>query len=326
MSQHFLLSAKARTLSLASVFRMTDLEAETMFRSIRWSATRGKAVCPHCECPTAYECRRPNGALRFRCKACRKDFSITSGTLFAFHKMPLQTYLAAIAIFCNEVKGKSSLALSRDLGVQYKTAFVLAHKLREAMASEIKGRVVGGLGKIVEVDGGYFGGYIKPANHRENRRDGRFTRNQNGKRQCVVVIRERDGQTLPSVFPSEAAAQSFIKARVAAGTEIMADEGTGWNSLHSRYSMKRINHQQAYSLDGACTNGAEEFFSRMRRAEIGHHHHIAGAYLIRYAQEASWREDNRRVDNGAQTTHIAALALAGRPSVDFCGYWQRAAN
>jgi len=88
--------------------------------------------------------------------------------------------------------------------------------------------------------------------------------------------------------------------------------------------VKRINHQEAYSLDGACTNGAEEFFSRMRRAEIGHHHHIAGAYLIRYAQEASWREDHRRVDNGAQTMRVAALALAARPSVDFCGYWQRA--
>ena len=58
--------------------------------------------------------------------------------------------------------------------------------------------------------------------------------------------------------------------------------------------MKRINHEEAYSLDGACTNWAEEFFSRLRRAEIGHHHHIAGAYLLRYAQEASWREDNRR--------------------------------
>ncbi len=70
-----------------------------------------------------------------------------------------------------------------------------------------------------------------------------------------------------------------------------ADEAGAWNDLHGRYEMKRINHQEAYSLDGACTNWAEEFFSRMRRAEIGHHHHIAGPYLLRYAQEASWRED-----------------------------------
>src|SRR6185437_5386405 len=151
------------TLSLSAVLRMTDQEAETAFRSVRW--TDGKAICPHCECPIVYECRRPNGSLRFRCKACRKDFSITSGTLLAFHKMPLRSYLSAIAIFINEAKGKSALALSRDLDCQYKTAFVLAHKLREAMASELKGMHFGGDGETVEVDGGYFGGYIKPANH-----------------------------------------------------------------------------------------------------------------------------------------------------------------
>src|ERR1700745_3872407 len=90
-----------------------------------------------------------------------------------------------------------------------------------------------------------------------------------------------------------------------------------------RFVMKRINHEEAYSLDGACTNWAEEFFSRMRRAEIGHHHHIAGAYLLRYAQEASWREDNRRSSNGEQVNRVAGLALASKPSVDFTGYWQR---
>ena len=183
MASHFLLSAKARTLSVAQVCRMTDEAAETMFAAIRWAETDGKAVCPHCGCPTCFPARRANGALRFRCKACRKDFSLTSGTLFALHKLPLRVYLAAIVIFCNEVKGKSALALSRDLGVQYKTAWVLAHKLREALASEVKGYKLGGVGKVVEVDGAYFGGYIKPANHRENRRDRRLVRNQNGKRQ-----------------------------------------------------------------------------------------------------------------------------------------------
>ncbi len=324
MSSHFLLSAKARTLSLATVLRMTDVQAEKLFASLRWTETQGKAVCPHCGCPTCYEARRPNGALRFRCKACRKDFSLTSGTLFAFHKLPLQTYLAAIAIFCNEVKGKSALALSRDLDVQYKTAFVLSHKLREAMASEVKGYQLGGPGKIVEIDGGYFGGYIKPANHKANRVDRRLARNQNGKRQCVVVIRQRDGHVLPAAFRSEGAALSFIRNRVARETEIMVDESSAWNDLSARYVVKTINHQLAYSDAGACTNGAESFFSRMRRAEQGHHHHISGVYLGRYAQESAWREDHRRVDNGAQARGVVTLALAAKPSVDFCGYWQRA--
>src|SRR5207245_10708081 len=134
-------------------------------------------------------CRRPSGALRFRCSACRKDFSITAGTLFASHKLPLRGYLAAIAIFCNEVKGKSMLALSRDLGTSYKAAFVLAHKLREAMAEELKGRTIGGNGKVAEVDSGYFGGYVKPANLKEHRLDRRVRENQSGKRKAVVVIR-----------------------------------------------------------------------------------------------------------------------------------------
>lgn len=323
MSQHFLLSSRAKTLSLASVFRMSDADAETTFRMVRWPETSGEPVCPHCGGVDAYDCRRPNGAPRFRCRACRKDFSITSGTLFASHKLPLRGYLAAIAIFVNEVKGKSALALSRDLGVSYKCAFVLQHKLREAMAEEMKGRVVGGEGRTVEVDGGYFGGYVKPANEKKNRKDRRLAQNQTGKRKVVVIVRERNGNSVPAVFQSEGKALAFIKARVAKGTVVHADEAPSWDGLHSTFEMKRINHQDAYSYEGACTNMAEEYFSRLRRAESGHHHHIAGAYLLRYAQEASWREDNRRESNGAQYQRVAGHAMKRGPSVDFGGYWQR---
>ena len=240
--QHFLLSRKAKSLSLAQVFRLTDAEAENLFREVRWTETKGEAVCPHCGGLDPYECRRPNGSLRFRCQACAKDFTVTSGTLFASHKLPLRSYLAAIAIFCNEVKGKSMLAMSRDLGLSYKAAFVLCHKMREAMAEELKGRVIGGEGKEAEIDGGYFGGYVKPANHREDRKDRRLWQNKSGKRQCVVIVRERDGKSLPAVFRSEAQALNFIRARVAKGTVIHADESNAWNDLHARFEMKRINH------------------------------------------------------------------------------------
>jgi transposase-like protein len=323
MAQHFLLSKAAKTLSLASVFTMKDADAEMAFRRIRWADTNGEPVCPHCGGVDAYDCRRLKGAPRFRCRACVKDFTITSGTLFASHKLPLRCYLAAIALFCNEVKGKSALALSRELSVSYKCAFVLLHKLREAMAAELKGRMIGGEGKVAELDSGYFGGYVKPANLKNHRVDRRFYEHQSGKRKAVVVIRERDGSTLPAVFRTEGQALNWVRARIAKGTVVNADESANWNELHSRFEMKRINHEEAYSLDGACTNWAEEFFSRMRRAEIGHHHHIAGAYLLRYAQEASWREDNRRSSNGEQVNRVAGLALASKPSVDFSGYWQR---
>ncbi|HEV3185256.1 MAG TPA: transposase [Xanthobacteraceae bacterium] len=142
-------------------------------------------------------------------------------------------------------------------------------------------------------------------------------------RKAVVVIRERNGNSLPAVFRTEGQALSFVKSRIAKGTTVNADESANWNELHARFEMKRINHEEADSLDGACTNWAETFFSRIRRAEIGHHHHIAGDYLLRYAQEASWREDNRRLSNGEQVNRLAGLALNHKPSVDFSGYWQR---
>jgi ISXO2-like transposase domain len=116
----------------------------------------------------------------------------------------------------------------------------------------------------------FSGGYVKPANLRDRRLDRRLASNQSGKRKAVVVIRERGGNTIPAVFRSEKQALSFVKVRIAKGTTVNADESANWNDLHSRFEMKRINHEEAYSIDGACTNWAEEFFSRMRRAEIGH--------------------------------------------------------
>ena len=161
------------------------------------------------------------------------------------------------------------------------------------------------------------------ANHKENRVDRRLARNQTGKRKVVVIIRERGGNSLPAVFRTEKQAMTFINQRVRAGTILNADEAGSWDQLHERFEVRRINHEESYSTDEACTNWAEGYFSRLRRAEIGHHHHIAGPYLLRYAQESSWREDNRRVANGRQAHRIAALALHCRQSVDFTGYWQR---
>ena len=114
-----------------------------------------------------------------------------------------------------------------------------------------------------------------------------------------------------------------MRHRVEKGTVLHADESSAWNDLHARFEMKRIDHQTAYSLNGASINWAESYFSRLRRGEAGHHHHIAGPYLLRFAQEAAWREENRRVPNGEQVRRVAGLALGRKKSVDWCGYWQR---
>jgi hypothetical protein len=208
--------------------------------------------------------------------------------------------------------------------VQYKTAFVLAHKLREAMAVSVKVLRIGGEGRVAEIDGASFGGHVRPENLAADRLDRRLAVNQSSKRKVVVVLRERGGSTLVQVAASEEDAVPTIRQRIVRGTLVHADESPGWDPLHANFAMRRINHQDGYSVGGACTNAAEGYFSRLRRGELGHHHHIAGPYLLRYAQEAAWREDARRVSNGDQVHGAVRLALRSRPSVDFCGYWQRA--
>ncbi len=318
MAQHFLLSTKARSLSLAKVMRLSEKEARETFKRIRWANNDGEPYCPRCGCVAVYEYKsRPI----YKCQGCESQFSVTTDTIFASRKLPIRDILAAIAIFTNGAKGYSALQLSRDLDVQYKTAFVLAHKLREALGSELKARTVSG---EVEIDGAYFGGYVKPENRKEDRKDRRLAINQSGKRRAVVVMREREGKTLPFVFRTEGDALPAIVQRVTPGSTVYADEASVWDALHARFDTRRINHSVAFSDEDACTNQAESYFARLRRAEIGTHHHISGKYLHQYANEMAWREDNRRVDNGAQYAMIVEAALAHSVSREWKGYWQRA--
>jgi transposase-like protein len=321
MAQHFLLSAKARTLSLAKVIRMSDDEAFKMFMAIRWDNNGGEAVCPRCGSVEVY-----TYAARkiFKCKGCDSQFSVTSGTIFASRKMSIRNLLASIAIFVNGAKGMSALQLSRDLDCQYKTAFVLAHKLREAMGAELKDRTLSG---HVEVDGAYFGGHVKPENRKEDRKDRRLKENQTGKRRVVVVVRERGGKSYTQVFRSEDQSVEMIRSRVESGATVYADEAPSWDTLHDSYDTKRVNHSIEFKdADGACTNQAESYFSRLRRAEIGVHHQFAGKYLGAYAGEMAWREDNRRVSNGEQFMMVAGAAANAPVSRDWKGYWQRTAK
>ncbi|TAL90077.1 MAG: IS1595 family transposase [Candidimonas sp.] len=123
--QHFMLSAKARTLSVHQMFELTEQQSFGTIKEVRWGS--GAAVtCPICCVVDKHyfiHVRR-----RWRRKDCNHTSSVTSGMVFAFHKLPLRIYLAAIAIYTNAVKGISALQLGQDLGVQYKTAFVLVFR------------------------------------------------------------------------------------------------------------------------------------------------------------------------------------------------------
>jgi transposase-like protein len=297
--------------------RMTDEDAHARFVAIRFAANRGEPFCPHCGVIKVYQLAET--PIRWKCSGCRRKFSVTSGTLFHSRKLAIRDYLAVIALFTGGVKGVAALRMARDMNINPKSAFVLLHKLREAMGGAIGADELAG---TVEIDGAYFGKGPRQANRKAERPDRRTLEIQ---RQVVVVARERGGSdTRTWVVAKEADAVPAIRQIVASGTEVHADESGAWNILHASYPMKRVNHSVEFkSADGACTNQAESYFSRLRRAEFGIHHRISGRLLQAYANEMAWREDNRRVANGTQWKWITGAALAAPKSAVWAGYWHR---
>ena len=318
MAQHFLLSAAARTLSLTGIYPAGEDAAYETFCRLRWPETDGEAVCPDCGCCESYKITTRR---KFKCKACHRQYSVTSGPISASRKLAFMDVLAAIFLFVNGAKGKSAVQMSRELDVQYKTAWVLCHKLREAMQDEYEGQKVSG---EVEIDGAYFGGHIRPKNLRQDRVDRRRKRFQTGTRRVVVAVRARKGRTLTFVTRNEAEGVDIVARTVMPGSVIFADEASHWDHLSRGYAMGRINHEEAYSnLMGTHTNNAESFFSRLRRMVRGQHHFVSPKYLHQYANHCAWLEDHRRMDNGSMVRRVVSNAMAAPVSREFAGYWQR---
>jgi transposase-like protein len=298
--------------------RMSDEDAHARFAAIRFAANNGEPFCPHCGIAKVYTLAET--PPRWKCSGCRRKFSVTAGTLFHSGKLPIREYLGVIALFTGGVKGVAALRMARDMNINPKSAFVLLHKLRETLGAAVAdGDELAG---EVEIDGAYFGSRVRPANRLADRRQ---QRREDGKRQVVVVARERDlGRTIPWVVGRESDAVPMIRQNVASETEVHADEAGAWNILHASYPMKRVNHSREFkSEDGACTNQAESYFSRLRRSEFGIHHRISGHLLQAYADECAWREDHRRVANGTQWKWIISAALAHPKSATWTGYWHR---
>jgi len=272
MHQHFLLSAKAHTLSVREVFELSDEAAFDLFRKLRWG-WGGEVGCPQCGVVEPHwflSSRR-----QWRCKACGHTFSVTSGTIFAHDKLPLRVDLGAVAVYTSAVNGLSALQMSRALGVQYKSAFVLMHKLRESLMVQREDTPLSG---EVEIDGAYVGGPIRPQNKKQERVDRRRAENQNPDKRCILVLREKhpedpDGpggarRTLSFVIGREnqadlgTSASRFIKP----GTTISADDSDAYDLLHARFPVRRVNHQREYRAeDGTTNNQAESCLSRFRR-------------------------------------------------------------
>lgn len=319
MAQHFLLSAAARTLSLKDIYEGGEEAAYRRLCLLRWPATHGNPVCPRCNWTEAYHL---SSRRKYKCKACHHQFSLTSGTIFASRKLAFVDLLGAIALFVNAAKGISALQLSRCIDVSYKTAFVLAHKLREALAPETREIL---LDNTVEIDGAFFGGHLRVANARSDRVDRRLLKHRRVERRSVIALRQRGGRTLTGVFEGEADGVAFARSRIEPNARIVADETPHWDLLSGTFDLERINHSDAYSFfDGVHINGAESYFSRLRRMIQGQHHHVSPAYLASYATHAAWLEDHRRDSNGALVETVIGHGFAAPISRLWKGYWQRA--
>lgn len=326
MPQHFLLSAQARTLSARQVFALTDDEAFALFREVRWG--KGEEVaCPACGVIGKHYFKATR--KQWCCRDCKHTFSVTSGTIFAFHKLPLKVYLAAIAIFTNAVKGISALQLSRDLGVQYKTAFVLAHKIRESLMEQ---REMGMLEGEVHMDGAYVNGHIRPKNKKKDRIDRRLAKHQKPSKRCVFVMRQKRqeldagaSKTLTFVLKGENQEDvgKLAAAHIQPSATICADESNAYDPLHAKFDTRRVNHSIEYKADDGTTNNlAESYFARFRRMQYGQVHKFGNLYLANYANEAAYREDTRRWANGRIFTDIMKKCARTLTNRDWCGYWQ----
>lgn len=318
LSQHFLLSAKARTLSVVEVARMSDDEAYAAFRAVRFADNGGEPFCPHCGCDAVYEYRVRR---LFKCKACERQFTVTSGTTFRSRKMSFQDILAAILLFANGVNGHAALRLSRDLNCSYKTAFVLLHKLRRAMGAMQAQHTLTG---VVEVDGVFIGGYVRPANMKADRPDTR--KEYNRKRRVIVTMRERriGGRSRSVVVKDEKAAVPAIRALVHPDAHVMTDDQSAFGKFYVHFAdHSAVNHTKGHSIQGVHINGVEAQHSRIRRSERGVYLQLNGAHAERYAAELSWRDDHRRVSNGQQYRAVLAAATTSRPDAELVGYWEK---
>jgi transposase-like protein len=304
-----------KEISLVSVASMSEEEARATLMALRWPATDGCPVCPRCGHGDPYFLKSRS---TFRCKRCASNFSIISGTIFAYSRISAKDLILGACLFVGGAKGISSLQLSRYLGRQPKTSFVLAHKMREAMQ-----RPDMGLRGVVQVDGCTIGGY-RLAENTAGEFSKRFYQKKYDNRRVVVVAREPFGNTKAFVGKKESDSLAEVRSTLSPDTIIHADGSRAWNGLEPQFGLMRVNHDEAYCENGVHTNWAESYFALLRKMQYGIHHRIGARYLDTYANELAWRQDHRKLKESERITLLLRLCLNAPPSKKWSGYWQRA--
>ena len=268
-----------------NVGRLTEAEARATFRAFRFAATSGLPCCPKCDSTDVYEykCR----AL-FKCKTCPRgrQFSLTSGTPFAYRKLNFSDILYIISHFNHAAHATTAHNLHIDMGRQYKTIFVWLHKLRAELKKATESTILDG---EVEVDGVWFGGKNRPSNDRKSPGDTRrSTWRHAHKRVQVVAARQRNGPILTWVSKEEDYAVPAILAKSVESTVYFTDEGR-WNAIDDALRLRfSVIHDDTFCTPEACTNLAENYNYFLRSA-ARQHKKVADRYLDFYAADAAWR-------------------------------------
>jgi transposase-like protein len=280
-----------------------EADARAYLEGIRWP--HGPA-CPHCggaDRQSRLEGKAHRPGLIF-CGHCRSQYTVTVGTVFADSKVPLHKWVHATHLMCSSKKGISSKQLERVLGVTYKTAWFMSHRIREAMKSE--GGLLGGNeptdDAIVEADETYIMGKPNRKNRKRTRKD------------AIFALVERKGQVRAFHVPDVTAKtlKSAIRANVQRQANMMTDEAGQYRGLYPEFrSHDTVHHtRKEYVRDATHTNTIEGFFSIFKRGIYGVYQHVSSHHLQRYTTEFEFRYNNRAA-LGIEDAERTATVLKG---------------
>jgi transposase-like protein len=275
--------------------------AREYLEGLRWGTER---VCPHCGTVNESFATKKPGVYRCRTKECRKDFSVTTKSVMESSHIKLNVWLQAFFLMASSKKGVSAHQLHRTLGCTYKTAWFLAHRIREAMRSGGLLPPMGGGGKTVEVDETYIG-RLKGV---PKQRGGGAHKN------IVMTLVERGGSARSFHIDSTTLNEMtrMVRENVKAETIINTDEGTWYKQLGAHFlSHDTVNHSRyEYVRDDITTNTVEGYYSIFKRGMKGVYQHCSEKHLHRYLSEFDFRYSNR-IALGVNDGERADLAVKG---------------
>jgi len=269
---------------------LNEDEAREYLEQLRWP---NGAVCPHCKRIGAYKLQpKPDSKTPVRngvwkCKFCRKQFTVTVGTIFEDSHIPIHQWLSAIQFLCSSKKGMSAHQLHRMLHITYKSAWFMAHRIRYAMGQPPLAEKLQG---IVEVDETYVGG-------KAHGKRGRGAENKIP----VVALVQRGGEVRS--FKTEQVTtknlRAMIRKHVAKDSTIMTDEFPAYKGLDKEFAdHQTVSHgTREYVRGNVHVNSAEGYFALLKRGIIGTYHHISKQHLGQYLNEFNFRYNSRKVDD-----------------------------